>query len=419
MKKDHRSVSIPTTPVSKNTTATLGRRDRFTTADKLGAVLKWSYRDVETGRYQRLLYRFLTDNIPVINACVWTWVRLCAAPGEYKLAETVPDALRLRAEKRLEQLSRDIYTNPTGQRVGMRSLLPDLFTSMYRDGIFGGFLTVKSDGSGVDRFVPVDPVDLRVEEHRGDYRLVLDRDSGPVSLDRADFYYLPFNSGIARPFGQSILQAIPFVAYIEQQMVDDMRRTLHNSGYHRLHIKITPPERLAGESDHAFTDRINEYFDSTVHMIKRLDIDENPVTWDNVMVEYIGPDKSREVSNSWFMSHRAIVEDICAGTHLAPYLLGYSYGSTTTWSGFKFDVVMRQVRSVQAQVAQFMEWLGNIDLALAGLDVRCRFVFDNTFAYQAAENLQVQTGRIDNLLKLYQAGLIDEQSAREKIWELL
>jgi hypothetical protein len=114
-----------------------------------------------------------------------------------------------------------------------------------------------------------------------------------------------------------------------------------------------------------------------------------------------------------------MIEEICAGTHLAPYLLGYSYGATSSWSGFKFDVVMRQVRSVQAEVAHFLEWIGDIDLALAGVDSRCRFEFDNSFAYQAMDNLQVESGRVDNVLKLYQNGLLDLEQARDKICHLL
>ena len=176
---------------------------------------------------------------------------------------------------------------------------------------------------------------------------------------------------------------------------------------------------MAGESDTAYVDRINGYFDSTVSMIKSCDIDDNPVTWDNVAIDHIGPENVRSVTNSWFFNHRAMIEDICAGTNLSPFLLGYSYGATTTWSAFKFDIVMRQVKSVQAEVSHFLEWIGNIDLALAGFDAKSRFVFDNTFAYQAADKAAIESSRVDNILKLYNAGLVDEEAAREKAGELI
>ncbi|MBD3257628.1 hypothetical protein GF377_04290 [candidate division GN15 bacterium] len=408
-----------TADLRRATTARSADTRGLTTADRLNRILRFTSRDYESGRYRRMLYRFLTDNIPLVNACIWTWVRLAAAPGAFHVLGDPADPVRKQAEHRLQRLTDRLYTNPLGGRVGLDTLLPDLFMSLYRDGIFGGFVTIAADSSGVDQFIPIDPINLYTEGDAPSQRLVLELENGKLSLDRPDFYYIPFGSSISEPFGGSILRAIPFVAYIEQQLVDDMRRTSHNSGFHRLHVKITPPERLAGESDTAYTDRINDYFDHTVGMIRKLDIDENPVTWDNVLIEHVGPDKAREVTNSWFMTHRAIIEDICAGTHLAPYLLGYSYGATTTWSAFKFDLVMRQVRSVQSRAAAFLEWLGKIDLALAGIDTDLRFEFDNTFAYQAKDNLAVETGRVDNIIKLLDSGLIDQQTARDKLGSLI
>ncbi len=114
-----------------------------------------------------------------------------------------------------------------------------------------------------------------------------------------------------------------------------------------------------------------------------------------------------------------MVEEICAGTNLAPFLLGYSYGATTTWSGFKFDMVMRQVRTVQTQVARFLEWIGRIELAMAGIDASVRFEFDNSFAYQATDEATVVTSRVNNIIKLFEAGLLDKETATSKAGEAL
>ncbi len=392
---------------------------KFLSRDKLAGVLTWSHHDMLAGRYRTMLYRFLANHVPVISACIWTWVRLSAAPGEFKIAEGCNESVAERARERLSRLSERLYANGLGQRVGLATLLPELFVGLFRDGIFGSFISVLPDGSGIDRVHPVDALRLSSEQVGNRLRLLLELDNGTLDLDRPDFRFIPLGGSTANPFGASILQSIPFVTYIEQQLVQDMQRSSHNSGYHRLHVKITPPTRLAGESDSAFTQRINSYFDSTVQMIRSCEVDDNPVTWDNVAVEYIGPNSSSSVSTNWFVSHRAMIEDICAGTNLAPYLLGYSYGATTTWSNFKFDVVMRQVRSVQGEVAAFLEWIANIDLALAGIYAACRFEFDNTFAYQATEQVAVESRRVENLLKLYQAGLIDDKTAREKVCHLI
>ena len=391
----------------------------FRTTDQISSMLKIADHDLRSGRYRTMLYRFLADNIPVVNTCLWTWSRLAAAPGRYEIIDSNNTRSSEKGTQRLEQLSSNIYLNATGQSAGMPGLLVDMFTCLFRDGIFGGFVTVRKDASGVDRFVPVDPINISQGTEPDSTAPVLEFEDGSLNLTRPDFHYVALNAGISCPLGRSVLKAIPFVSYIEQQLIDDMRRASHNSGFHRLHVKITPPERAAGEADNAYMDRINSYFDSTVSMIKSCDVDDNPVTWDNVEIEYIGPSNSRSIGNTWFLNHRAMIEEICTGTNLAPFLLGYSYGATTTWSGFKFDMVMRQVRSVQAEAAQFLEWIGNIDLALAGLDLKCRFVFDNTFAYQATDKAAIESRQVESILKLYEAGLLDEETARKKAGELV
>ncbi len=398
---------------------TASAKGSLRTLDKLQGMLKLSERDIYSGRYRILLYRFLTDSIPVVSSCVWTWAGLSAAPGRFRIFESPNQTVERRAENRLSQLMNNLYRTDLGSPSGESSFLADLFSSLYRDGTFAGFLTVKKDASGVDRFIPIDSSGIS-EEYQGNRRLfVYETGDRSFNLDRPDFYLIPLGGETNSPLGRSILKSVPFVAYIEQQLVDDMRRTNHNSGYHRLHVKITPPERISGESDQAYIDRINSYFDATVSMIRTCDVDENPVTWDNVSIDYIGPENVRTVTNSWFLHHRAMVEEICTGTNLAPFLLGYSYGATSSWSGFKFDLVMRQIRTVQAEVAHFLEWIASIDLALAGINVKCAYEFDNTFPYQAGDRASVESSRVDNIIKIYQAGLIDKETAAEQVGRIL
>lgn len=407
-------------PLHKNTTAKLSRRSNLSPAERLSSALRWSHNDYQAGQFRTMLYRFLAEQVPVMSSCLWTWVRLSAAPGRWVIDTVTDDSLRDRALGRLATLSDSIYGDLSDRHRPLADLMPELFAALYRDGIFGGFIALSSDSLRVDRFIPIDAVRFQKEVAQGQPRLYLETNSGKLDLERPDFYYLAFNDSIAEPFGRSIFQSVPFVAYIEQQLVDDMRRASHNSGYHRLHVKVTPPDRLSGESETAYHARINDYFDSTVRMIRECDIDDNPVTWNNVQIDYIGAERATTtVTNSWFITHRAVIEDMCAGTNLAPYLLGYSYGATSSWASFKFDVVMRQVRSVQSQVSRFLEWLAGIDLALAGIDVKPRWEFDNSFAYQAAEAGALKSTEIENLIKLHAAGLVDAETAKQKAANLL
>ncbi len=416
-----RKISSPP-PITARRLASGTRRpapSRFGTIDNLEAQLRLSGRDISSGRWRAMLYRFLTDHVPAVSACIWTWSRLTAAPGHYRIVDDNHNSTAGEARRLLGEMSSEVYLKSTGEAAGLTTLLVDMLRCMFRDGHFGGFLTVRRDASGVDKFIPVDPAHIEVGDDHQKGGLVLATPDGNMNLSRPDFFHLALNAGVTAPLGRSVLQAIPFVTYIEQQLVDDMRRSSHNAGYHRVHVKVAPPERMAGEADRAYTDRINSYFDSTVSMMRSCEIDDNPVTWDNVSISYIGPENTRSNNNQWFQSHRAMIEEICAGTHLAPFLLGYSYGDTTTWAAFKFDMVMRQVRTIQAEVSHFLSWLGNIHLALNGLNETCEYEFDNSFAYQATEKAEVESRQADNILRLYEAGLIDEEAARRKAGELL
>lgn len=383
--------------------------NNFKNAQSLQSVLDYSIADFQNGRFKYNLYQFLSETVPAVHACVETWVRLSAAQGEFIVSSK-------QAKEVLERLADKLYFNSLGQTGSMVSFVSELFRTFYRDGLYAGFILLEKNGKSIDRFLPISAADIQIDDKN---RFYLEFKEQKILLDRNDFYAMPFNSDRKNLLGKSILHAVPFVSYIEQQLVDDMRRTSHNSGFHRLHVQITPPERMSGEGDSAFVDRINSYFDSTVSMIKSCDIDENPVTWDNVKINHVGPENVKSVTNSWFMNHRAMIEEICAGTNLAPFLLGYSFGATTTWASFKFDIVMRTIKSVQAEVSAFLEWIGNIELALNGIDDRCSYEFDNTFAYQASDKSAVRSQEIDSIIKLYNAGLLEKETAATQAERLL
>jgi hypothetical protein len=381
--------------------------------------LTWTRDQFIARRFRLDLYRFLRDNIPVLNSCIWTWSRLASAPGRFEIIGSDGNTVKETAGEYLDRLSMRVYPYRFHRMGGLESFLPLLFSSLFTDGAFAGFVILNPDFSGIERFVPIDPAFLSQPNGEDSEHLILQTDDGDIIIDGDDFYYFGLNADIKQGTGNSIMSAVPFIAYIEQQLIDDMRRTAHNAGYHRLHVKITPPEKMAGESDTAYVGRVNQYFDDTVGMIRDCEPDDNPVTWDNVKIEYIGPGNVRSVGNTWFLNHRAMIEEICSGTNLAPFMLGYSYGTTHNWAQFKFDLVMRQVISIQRQTARFLEWLGNMELALKGLSCRCRYIFDNSLSYLSSEKAEIERGRVDNLLKLYSAGLINQETAVKNAGELI
>ncbi len=391
-----------------------------TDAERTGTLI-FQPSDWRESGFRVRLYRFMAESIPLVNSVIWTWSRLAAAPGRFAFTDNDRAVARPDIDTVLRGLFRRINRANFGHGGTPEDLLQPFFKSLFLDGAVLGRLELEHDLSGVSdfRFFDLARTSITISPDGG-VTAVESTDTGEQTYAGSNLFYYALNADAANPYGRSILAAIPFVAYVEQQLVDDMRKTMHNAGYHRLHIRIAPPERREGETDDSYVVRANEYFDRTVTMIRDIEPEDNPVTWNDVAVEYIGPPNQggTKVSN-WYLTHRAMIEEICSGTHLAPFLLGYAYNTATNWAQFKYDLVMRQVRSVQNAAVNFLDWLANIELSLRGFSATAGWRFDNSMSALAGDEANVRRTETEYIVRLYEAGLIDREAAAERAARLL
>lgn len=387
----------------------------------IGSGLRFDSGEWQNSRFKVRLYRFMADSIPLVNSVIWTWSRLASAEGKFKFSKDGREMSNRSAEEVLNNLFLRINQFNFGRGGNSNDLMHPFFHSLFLDGAVLGKMYFYPDLSGLSNFEFFDLGRSEISFGRsGKIKVMVEKDAEEHHFSGDDLYYYALNSDLSHPHGKSILRAVPFIAYVEQQLVDDMRRTMHNSGYHRLHVRITPPEKREGENDDAYISRANSYFDSTVSMIKDIDPEDNPVTWEDVTIEHIGPHNSGgSRSNNWYLSHRAMVEELCSGTNLAPFLLGYSYNATTNWAHLKYDLVMRQVSSVQGAAINFFNRLANIELALKGFDLEASWEFNNDFSALAGDRSQVKSRDASSLIELYQAGLIDKETAEARAKRLV
>lgn len=367
------------------------------------------------GRSRLELYRFLRDQVPLLNSVIWTWVRLCASPYEYQVVSSVDSSTEERIAKIIQDLDRRVYRNGLMQLGGFRELLVQYFESLFTDGSICGELQVSPSRRQVDRFLLADMRTIEVEADGGAYSLYQRHGERRTRLNAKTIFYYGLNSQPGQPRGESLLKAIPFVSRVEQALVSDMHRAMRSSGYHRIHVKITPPEKQTGESDNDYINRANAYFDDTVEMMRDFGPDKNPVTWDDVKIDYIGPSSRTSSNNAWYLNHKAMIEDVCAGTHLAPFMLGYAYGTTHNWAEFKYELVQRQVLTVQNAAASLLNWIANVELALQGVDAEVRFTFENRAHVGLSDRAAAQKTQIENIIKLMDNDLITREQAKREL----
>jgi hypothetical protein len=395
---------MPTSPVSK----------RSNYLDKGTLFLPQS--SIADNSFRIKLYRFLRDNIPILNSAVWTWTRICSSPSYFEFKGSEDTDLLDRGTEVIKSLDRRIYQHNFQRFGGTDALLVQFFRSLFTDGAVCGELVLTPSKDRVDKFYFIEPATVKFKlKGQKTWELFQEVEGSEIVLNPYSTFYLGLDSDPDDPRGKSILGSIPFVARVEQKLLEDMQKTMHNAGYHRLHVQIKPPDRFSGESDENYLARANRYFEDTVAMMKDLAPEDNPITWNDVQIEYIGPSGHISSSNYWYINHKALVEDICAGVHLDPLILGYSYGPARSWAQFKYELILRNVVSIQRCAKSFLEWIRNIELALWGLPLECIHHFDNRKFFGMLEQREAERVHLENIIRKKEAGFITEDQAKREV----
>lgn len=395
---------LPSSPVSKRTSY----------LDRGELLLPQS--SLYDNSFRIKLYRFMRDNIPVLNSAVWTWTRICASSGHFELKGSEDSSLLDEATKVIRDLDRRIYQHSFQKFGGTDAVLTQFFRSLFTDGAVCGELVLAPSRDRVDKFYFIDPTTVRFKlKDENSWQLLQEVEGTKVKLNPDSTFYLGLDPDPDDPRGKSILGSIPFVARVEQKLLEDMQKTMHNAGYHRLHVTIKPPERYSGESDENYLARANRYFEDTVDMMKKLAPEDNPITWNDVQIEYIGASGHISSSHYWYINHKALIEDICAGVHLDPFILGYSYGPSRSWAQLKYELILRNVVSIQSCARRFLEWIHNIELALWGLPLEYVHHFDNRKFFDMLDQRKAEQVHLENIIRKKEAGFVTEDQAKREV----
>jgi len=146
--------------------------------------------------------------------------------------------------------------------------------------------------------------------------------------------------------------------------------------------------------------------------LKSTDIDQNLITLDNVSVEVLAGNQRNQV---FYENHKAVEEQVITGMHMMPVLLGRNYGSTETYGTAQFEVVNRQVQTVNRQVADMLTRIYSLELALSGINARVRVSLEGNRTVDVLRAAQTRRVEIDTTLRLLEQGLISEREAKARL----
>jgi hypothetical protein len=357
-------------------------------------------------------FRYLRDYIPDVSAGVWAWVRLCATPQQVEYVGGSDEAVS-GAKDVVAALDARIYEFDHMKHQGMDALVNAFFLSVFTYGSFAGEVVLKDDRSGIDRFYSIDPASVRFRRIGKSRRLVpyqFTRDNKEIRLNEGSFFYYGLDADADNPYGRSPLLAVPFVAKIQQQLIEDMGRAMHNAGWPTLHVRYKPPEREPGESFAEYQERVTNNYNTIRENLTEKEADSNYITYDNVEIDYLNP--AAQVTQRWSLSLQAVSEQVISALHLAPFMLGRNWGTTETWGRAQYQLIVNNAVSVQRGAKRMCEWLRDLELALAGSRVTTRHHFEPHSALSSLDAARARSLDVTSALKLEERGILQRDEVR-------
>ena len=350
------------------------------------------------------VYRFLRDAIPDVSDAVWTWKRLCQTGH---VTEVVGESSDL-AKRRALRLLRELDSRVNGGDRGMEGLLDIFLTSLFTYGAGAMEIVLSPSRESIWDVVPVDVWTVRFRREDGRLQAYQLHDGDEVRLPMERFVYVGLDRDGTNPYGRSMLRSIPFVVKIQQRLLEDMAKAVHNTGWAKLHVRYAPEARERGESAAAYADRVSGDFESLREKLGGLETDQNLVTYDNVSVELVGGGQRSQV---FYGNHKAVEEQVITGMHLMPILLGRNYGTTETYGTAQFEIVNRQVEAVNRSIQRILERLYNFELSLMWGTARAKVRMGSNRTVDVLKEATARSKEIANALALRDAGFVDQAGA--------
>lgn len=355
------------------------------------------------------VYRFLRDAIPDVSDAIWTWKRLCQTGYDVTFSEVSSESARARAQRLLTSLDGRVNS---GDR-GMDGLLDIFYTSLFTYGAAAVEIVLSQSRESIWDVVPVDVWTVRFKREGGVLQAYQVIDGRAVKLPMDRFLYIGLDREGTNPYGRSMLRSIPFVVKIQQRLLEDMAKATHNAGWNKLHVQYGGEERARGESVASYQERMRANLNALRDKLSGLETDQNLVTYDNVKIALLRGDQQSQV---FYDNHKAIEEQVITGMHLMPILLGRNYGTTETYGTAQFEIINRQVEGINRSVQRMLERLYNFELALMWGEAKATVRMRSNRTVDVLKEAQAREKEIGNVLRLHEAGLLDEAEMKTTLF---
>lgn len=314
---------------------------------------------------------------------------------------------------------------------GINSLVNDLFRQLSVNGCLSAEIVLAKDLKTIEKIVKINPFYVRFEKdednnykaHQYQPMNILTNNNGQMykELSNLTFKYISLQRDTENPYPiPPLISALKNLGVQDNVLKNIAKITEKSGAFGFMAVNLKKPIQFPGENDKAYFARTNEYLRKEGEKTKRL-------SSDGIVVGYEGTHEVKLMGSPLHANNaqdlmKMIDTILMAGIKQDPALMGREKNTSEAFGRVLLSIMTQQITTYQEVLASYLEYVFTLALRLEGfkfdfLKVKFRepMIEDELVKNQSESAKQdVNTKKIDNLLKLQAAGVISvEQVASE------
>lgn len=381
------------------------------------------YHNIDFTDYQSypssVLLRILEDIDPDLSSAIWMLLRVGNTGAQVTGRKTNGKPSK-EAQRALDELSLTlnhvgIYDGFT-ENTNIYSVTNELLLSAYTRGALCGMLILDKKFNPVGIQV-IDPNTVTFKKEGDQYLPYQMLGPKEVSLNYANFIYVPIDPEIGDPYGRNPILSFLSVIFFRIGVIKDLQKVVRNQGWPRITVKVLEEVLIANAPATIKRDpaQLNSYITARMSEIKAqyelLKPDSSIIHLDSSEVSYL------ELKNTGTLDISILVEVlnslILNALKTTKTAIGKSLGagSSEGYSSAEMTMYVKSLQGFQSVVKTFYDRLFTLALHTKGIQGYAEWIWNQIELRSQKEMAQFEQTHIDNVLTLVSEGYISDEEA--------
>lgn len=385
----------------------------------------WRLNQLDTDMIGLMDVRQLTDGLadlsPEISKAIWDFLRLCNPGWDIRVTRPNSQTVYKEGERRMAAFL-DSLDNDYGS---VDVIFNRMFLAGFLRGAFFAELVLEGGRMPVDLATP-DPFFARfrsvAHQVRGKvWELGQFQQGRWVGLEYDNIGYLAIDPFPGSPYGRPLVSPALFSALFLLGLLRDLRRVVAQQGYPRIDISVMMEQLLAmmpvdQRDDQAEVDKwISGAIGQVQEAYESLEPDDAYIHADFITVNRpVGAMDSQSLGAVDGLL-RSIDRIVIRALKTMPLLMGSNEATSETHANRQWEIQAAGIRSLQKSAERLLGRLLTVGLQAQGLQGKVYVDFKEIRESEALRDAQTEALRIDNTIKKYNAGWIDQNQASQEI----